>query len=390
MSKNGHQTYQLWYTDPVTEKRRWKSTGTTDRNEAERAAGAWQAELADRPVDDSRITWQDFRDRFRAEHLAHVAAKTAAAYETALNQFEAAIDPARLLSVTPDTLSRFAAQARQTGLASTSIQTYLRHLRAALRWAVDVQLLTEAPRCPRLARERRSHTMRGRPVTEADLAAMQAAVATVFPAGVQPWQDYIAALYLSGLRLRESLILSWSPRSDFAIVEHDARLYYRIFAAGQKNRTDQLLPIAPEFADWLGSHRTPGRVFSLPGRRGRPLRTPNRIGDAVSAIATAAGLEISAHDFRRAFGTRWAQRVNPFILQQLMRHKSITTTRAYYVSIDAAEIASQLDSKVNVPVNCSSAALATPSSSATKKPLHSNGLEAEGTGVEPATGKAGI
>jgi integrase len=39
----------------------------------------------------------------------------------------------------------------------------------------------------------------------------------------------------------------------------------------------------------------------------------------------------SAHDFRRAFGDRWALRVMPPVLMQLMRHESIETTMRYYV-----------------------------------------------------------
>ena len=39
----------------------------------------------------------------------------------------------------------------------------------------------------------------------------------------------------------------------------------------------------------------------------------------------------SAHDFRRAFGDRWALRVMSPILMQLMRHESIETTMRYYV-----------------------------------------------------------
>lgn len=351
VSKNGHRTYQLWYTDPTTEKRRWRSTDTADKSEALRQAGQWQAELAAGRRDDSRITWEDFRDRYRTEHLVHLAKKSQHSAETALNVFETRIDPARLSSVTSQSLSRFATECKAANLATETVASYLRNLRAAFGWAVDMDLLAELPRFPRLKREKRSHAMRNRPATEADLRAMQAAVHQVFPKTVQPWQEYLEALYLSGLRLEESLILSWSPKSNFAIVRSAGRLYYRIFAAGQKSRTDQLLPIAPEFAAWLESHPGTDKVFRLPGKRGRPYRTTNRVGTAVSWIAKAANVSVTAHDLRRSFGTRWAQRVNPFVLQQLMRHQNITTTRAYYVQIDAAEIASQIDSTVNAPVN---------------------------------------
>ena len=43
----------------------------------------------------------------------------------------------------------------------------------------------------------------------------------------------------------------------------------------------------------------------------------------------------SAHDLRRSFGTRWAERVMPQVLMELMRHESIDTTLRYYVGRNA-------------------------------------------------------
>ena len=50
----------------------------------------------------------------------------------------------------------------------------------------------------------------------------------------------------------------------------------------------------------------------------------------------------SAHDLRRAFGTRWAKRVMPAVLKELMRHADIATTMQFYVDQDARETAADL------------------------------------------------
>ena len=50
----------------------------------------------------------------------------------------------------------------------------------------------------------------------------------------------------------------------------------------------------------------------------------------------------SAHDLRRAFGFRWAMRVMPAVLQQLMRHESIETTMQFYVGKNAEVAADAL------------------------------------------------
>ena len=45
----------------------------------------------------------------------------------------------------------------------------------------------------------------------------------------------------------------------------------------------------------------------------------------------------SAHDMRRSFGERWASRVMPQVLMELMRHESIDTTLRYYVGRNAQQ-----------------------------------------------------
>lgn len=62
----------------------------------------------------------------------------------------------------------------------------------------------------------------------------------------------------------------------------------------------------------------------------------------------------SAHDLRRSFGERWANRVMPHILQQLMRHEDIGTTMRYYIGRNAETTADALwDAVTNTSANTS-------------------------------------
>ena len=45
----------------------------------------------------------------------------------------------------------------------------------------------------------------------------------------------------------------------------------------------------------------------------------------------------SAHDLRRSFGERWASRLMPQVLKELMRHESIETTLNFYVGTQRAD-----------------------------------------------------
>jgi hypothetical protein len=111
--------------------------------------------------------------------------------------------------------------------------------------------------------------------------------------------------------------------------------------------------MTPDFAEWLLG-RTPesdrvGLVFKLRGQRGRLLkadaigRTVSRIGENANVVVDKAeGKCATAQDLRRSFATRWAKRVKPATLQLLMRHEDIATTMAFYVALDADEVAEEL------------------------------------------------
>lgn len=115
--------------------------------------------------------------------------------------------------------------------------------------------------------------------------------------------------------------------------------------------------MTPDFAEFLElateADRT-GPVFRLLGIRGRECRDFDWVSSIVCRAGKAAGVKVntdaktgkvkyaSSHDLRRSFGTRWAPRVMPIVLQQLMRHDSINTTQKYYVGQDAETLANQI------------------------------------------------
>ena len=130
----------------------------------------------------------------------------------------------------------------------------------------------------------------------------------------------------------------------------------RIQAEMEKCHSDRLLPMAPEFAmftaETTASDRT-GAVFKLPGIRGRSTELRSKwVGKILCKIGKAAGVRVhvdakdparvkyaSAHDLRRAVGERWAARIMPAQLKELMRHESIETTLRYYVGTNAERTA---------------------------------------------------
>ncbi len=97
-------------------------------------------------------------------------------------------------------------------------------------------------------------------------------------------------------------------------------------AEAQKKHRDELLPIAPEFAEFLlavPKAERHGLVFGIYGQDGKPLSTKRAsryivaIGKAANVVTNKAeGRYATAHDLRRSFCTRWAKRVMPAGLER--------------------------------------------------------------------------
>lgn len=354
----GRKNYLLRYDDPVSGKRVSRTSevsvgGPRKRREAEKEAAQWEAELHSgkyKPA--SSITWSEFRDRFEEEKLTKHSDSYAAVMTSTFNHFEN-LDIAMLRDISAESISRFEAILWKAETRESTIRCYLKHLKAALNWAVKIQLIPSAPQIEISKRARTvSKSMKGRPITTEEFERMLAAVDQVCPFAPEPWRRYLKGLWFSGLRLAESLRLSWDDDSDITIDLSGQHPRFRIWGEGQKSGRDQFLPMTPDFAEFILS--TPeaereGLVFVLPGRKGNPLKR-DAVVRLVSKIGRTAGVVIdkkedqyaTAHDLRRSFGTRWSSKVKPAVLQKLMRHADIKTTMEFYVAQEADDISADL------------------------------------------------
>lgn len=363
-------TYQLQWRDPINQRKRTKSTSiprtglSRDRKAAERLAGELQSQLEQGAASlPSRVTWEEFRRRYEAEVVPGLATRTGEKIRGVFDRLEREINPRRLLDVDEKRLSSFASLLRAgdeaddiAGLAESTIAGHLAHLKAALNWAKSQKLLNAVPNFPKTKRAKASQgakVMRGRPITTEEFERMLAEVANEVGEGrAKPWLFYLHGLWTSGLRLTESMEFYWD-RPDKLHPDFGGRYpMLRIPAELEKGHKDRLLPMAPEFAQLLEkvpSEERTGPVFKLPHPDGKEgcLR-PDRVSKIVSAIGRRAKVRVgvdktaSAHDLRRAFGERWASRLMPAQLMELMRHESIETTLSFYVGRNAERTAAIL------------------------------------------------
>ena len=364
--------YLAQWDDPVTGRTKTRSTKTTVRRDAERFAARLEDELNAGTHKPAKLaTWRELRERFTNEVSKAKAPRTALKTQAMFNAVERLFDPSRVDAVADaGFVSKYAAKLREEGLTEYTVRGHLSEIRKVLRWASRMGLIHAAPH---IEFPRPVGRMKGRPVNDDEFGLMVKAIrlATLprkWTSGgkihveerraipnqfVDRWNHYLVGLYLSGLRLEESLLLHWTDDSGIMVDLSGKRPMFRIQAKAQKSRQFQLLPMTPDFAKYLDE--TPkrervGYVFNpVTYPRGkqegewRPLA--HHCGRVISAIGKASGVKVnetkyaSAHDLRRAFGFRWAKLVMPAVLKELMRHEAITTTMEFYVGSMAEDAA---------------------------------------------------
>jgi integrase len=279
--------------------------------------------------------------------MSGLALKSQKSWWTARNHVVRVVRPIFLTDVSEAAIGALTVDLRTREVEETTIACYLRTIAAALNWAVDTgKMLSFAPdiQPPKRAKGK-TKTMRGRPLTLEDHEKMLAAVDKVRKRDGARWQNLLTGLWLSGLRIGEIISLSWDAHAGFCIFDTHPYPLYRIFAESEKGHRDRYLPVAPEFCAWLGDipeSRRRGPVFGIRLSSKRVSAVISSIGAAAGVIVDGNGKPGSAHDYRRAFGSRWASRIAPAELQQLMRHESIETTMKYYVHIDAMSLSEKL------------------------------------------------
>ena len=251
----------LRYIDPATGRQVRKSARTNKMKEARARAAVWEHELrTGKYVAPSKLTWQDFRNRYESEVVPSLAEKTGKMVATVFNAVERITRPKKLADMTSARISAFQAKLREDQLSEATIKAYLAHLKASLRWAVEMGMLSVMPKIPKIKRAKAHKAMKGRPITTEEFERMLAKVTDILtekpnkklkeaklpsPKAIESWQRLLKGLWWSGLRLGEALGLYWDRPGSLSVDLTGRRPMLRIPAEAEKGNEERLLPIAP-------------------------------------------------------------------------------------------------------------------------------------------------
>jgi integrase len=365
-------TYEMQWKDPITGLKQTRTTDCTRKKDADREAIKLENELAEGAVvtkETDTITWAAFREFLENKVYRNQRIKTQWKTQSTLNAIERIVNPKLLCSLCDDdVISNFEDKLRDEGKRPYTVRGHMRKLAQVLRWAkkkkkISVMPLVEVPS---------AEGCKGRAITTEEYERMQALTAEeVGKKAAASYDLLLRGLWWSGFRIDEAMSLNWDHGTGFAIdLTHEFPMI-QVAAFADKTGKDRVLPLAPEFCEMIlaiPEERRHGFFFNPVPRRGelRERLSTEWVGKVIGKIGELAGVKVadgrrnkgttpkyaSAHDFRRAFGFRWAMRVLPPVLMELMRHDDIKTTMKFYVGRHA-EVAAKAarDALANIFAN---------------------------------------
>jgi integrase len=252
-----------------------------------------------------------------------------------------------------------------------TVNNILAVLSKALRYAVDVELLTRAPKVGLFKVERPEIE----PWDFGEYALLLAAAKSYKP----EWWMGVLLAGEAGMRVGEVKALRWSDVDLRASTLTVAQQVRHGHITTPKGRTRRVVPLTPLLARELAAGKR---------KAGYVVRT-NDVGPAgdnpaewaITAVCERAGLPVRKwHTLRHTFGTHAAMLgVNPFTLMTWMGHKGIAETLLYVhhaqaharqiprTVLEAAGTELQPDRRVVLQLGARGTGVA-PKASATKKP----------------------
>ncbi len=191
--------------------------------------------------------------------------------------------------------------------------TYDGHLRGYYRWAVDAELLELDPM--RTMPHPRKGNRLPNPVSDAELAE------ALERSPRQPWGMAIRLCAYAGLRASEAARLR---RED--VTEHHVRV------RDGKGGRDGLVDTAPELWEYV-RHAPAGPL--IVSARGRPMSPRYMINYQSDHFRIIGMPDLHLHRFRHWFATTLLRKgVDLRTIQELMRHRSISSTEGYTLVVD--------------------------------------------------------
>lgn len=222
-----------------------------------------------------------------------------------------------LRNITPKRVEQWVAMLLARKVSPASINSYLRHIRAALNTAAEWGRLAKAPRLKGV----REPTRLPRALTPQEVARL------LFREKNLERRALWRFLLWTGLRRQEVVDLQW-PQVHLG----GDRPWMVVRGKGDKERLVPLLPEARRALKVMGPPANLGPVwrFKLRWEQRRPVAPDTLSRWLKEAVRRSGARDAHLHDLRHTAATWMAARgVSEHAIQEVMGHASITTTQVY-------------------------------------------------------------
>ena len=350
----GRKNWYIKWFGPNGKELGRQTTGTPRAAQAERIRAAKELELA-RVREIEMNGFDAFADRYESEVIGGTSENNRKKYRCAINKLKQVCGPELVEDVDSRAIAKLVRSMRSERLSESTIHNYLTYLEAALKWAshptigmVDTMPLIKKPS---LTEEK----AKGRPINLEEFERLKMKVeAVVGQEATDSFVRLLDGLWLSGLRLGESMNLYWQRSRDRQIVVRESSSGIKLEIPGRAQKRRRFLDYVPheDFQQFLSQTPKPcrkGQVFTPLNRKGRVFTRVDTVSKRISRMGELAGIVVeydedgpskfaSQKDLRASFAQRQVDAgVDPYRLQRLMRHRSIMTTLKYYATADPAD-----------------------------------------------------
>lgn len=340
-----------WY--GTNNKRYGKVLGT--RKEAERYALDLQNRInLGNPDKPKKITLADFKREHIKVMQGQVAYGTLQDQMRVLKLFEKFIGGSRILhKIRPREAEAFIAYRLQSGITTGTVNKDIRTLRRIFNLAIELRgYLPEGQNPFAKIRQRKRSSKPVRYVEIEEYRQWMDAAEGVW------WKTLVSIAYGCGLRRNEILNLTWVD------IDFDKQLIHvrpkretaNTIEWEPKDHEMRIVPMPDETLQFLAeaqaeAHESHAYIFISPQRLNRIKQRKkeckwnsrseiiNNMRKNFQRIRHSAGLErFTLHDLRRSAITNWARRLPVQVVQQLAGHSDISTTREYYIAVEAEDM----------------------------------------------------
>ena len=333
-----------WYDQDSKRHAESCGPGVRGNNKAEKRLRHLQSELdmgLHQPPNKKK--WSDFRAEYDREILPNLAPQSQDQVAAALGHFERIMKPGRVNLITTETIDKFVAVRRtergkkpKSTVAPATINKDLRHIKAALRIAVEWEFLPKMPRI-RMVREPEKLVVYVTPehfekiyLEACPLAKLPKNPRQTFESCVW-WEALLATAYMTGWRIGELLAL----RVEDVDWEAGTVITRHLDNKGKRDEKVKINSVIVEQLRLVVGHSQ--FVFEW-------THDERALWTEFGRIQRAAGIHLTCleehehtpschvygfHGFRKGFATENYDTMPSAVLQKRMRHRSFTTTLGY-------------------------------------------------------------